>query len=204
MPGGAAPPDGVEPARILVLGDSLSAGYRLPADASFTAQLEAALRAGGHEVTVPNTGVSGETTAGGLARLDWMLGDRPDLAIVALGGNDGLRGIDPAATRDNLDRILTRLKERGVPAVLAGMKAPRNLGRTYAEAFDALYPELAAKHGVPFYPFLLDGVALDPDLNLDDGLHPNAKGVAVMVAGILPVVTRALDGIGGTGTKAAE
>lgn len=183
------------PMTVVTLGDSLSAGYGLPRDAAFTSQLEAALKARGYDVSVPNTGVSGETTAGGLARLEWILGDKPDLVILALGSNDGLRGIDPAATRSNLDRILARLKERGVPVVLAGMMAPRNLGRAYGEAFDSIYPELAAKHGVPLHPFFLDGVALDPALNLEDGMHPNAKGVAIMVERILPVVTGALDRI---------
>lgn len=180
---------------IVTLGDSLSAGYGLPREDAFTSRLEAALKAKGYDVAVPNTGVSGETTAGGLARLNWVLGDKPDLVIVALGSNDGLRGIDPAATRANLDKILATLKQRGVPAVLAGMLAPRNLGAEYGRAFDAIYPELAAKYAVPLYPFFLEGVALDPALNLDDGMHPNAKGVAIMVDGILPVVTGALDRI---------
>jgi len=183
------------PLKIVTLGDSLSAGYGLPREQAFTSQLEAALKAKGYDVTVPNTGVSGETTAGGLARLGWILGDRPDLVIVALGANDGLRGVDPAATRENLDRILAMLKEKQVPAVMAGMLAPRNLDRTYAQAFDTIYPELAAKYDVPLYPFFLEGVAMVPDLNLEDGMHPTGKGVAIMVEGILPVVTGALDRI---------
>ncbi|WP_336884699.1 arylesterase [Rhodospirillum centenum] len=191
-PAAAAP----APATLVVLGDSLSAGYGLPREAAFTSRLEAALTARGYDVRVPDTGVSGETTAGGLSRLDWILADRPTLVLVALGGNDGLRGIDPAATRANLDAILTKLAERGVPAVLAGMLAPRNLGRPYAEAFDALFPELARRHAVPFYPFFLEGVAMRPELNLEDGMHPNAEGVAVMVAGILPTVTAALERAG--------
>lgn len=178
---------------IVVLGDSLSAGYKLPREAAFTSQLEKALREKGYQVSVPNTGVSGETTAGGLARLDWILGDKPDLVLVELGANDGLRGIDPASTRDNLDNILVKLKERGVPAVLAGMMAPRNLGSAYGKQFDAIYPELAKKHDIPLYPFFLDGVAMDPKLNQEDGMHPTAEGVAVIVNRILPTVTAALD-----------
>lgn len=194
-PSGAAAQGAAQarPTTIVTLGDSLSAGYGLPRDAAFTSQLETALKGAGRAVVVPNTGVSGETTTGGLARLDWLLADKPDLVIVALGANDGLRGIDPGVTRANLDRILARLKERGVPAVLVGMMAPRNLGRAYGEVFDAIYPDLARKYGVAFYPFFLQGVAMDPALNLEDGMHPNAKGVSIMVQGILPVVTGALD-----------
>ncbi|WP_404326954.1 arylesterase [Aerophototrophica crusticola] len=128
-----------------------------------------------------------------MARLDWLLADKPDLMIVELGANDGLRGIDPNVTRANLDKILAKLKERGIPAVLAGMLAPRNMGSDYAKVFDALYPELAKKYDVAFYPFFLEGVAMDPKLNLDDGMHPTAEGVAVIVKGILPVVTGVLD-----------
>lgn len=192
MPG-AALAQGGKPLKIVTLGDSLSAGYKLPKEAAFTSQLEAALKAKGYDVSVPNTGVSGETTTGGLARLDWLLADKPDLVIVELGANDGLRGIDPNVTRQNLDKILAKLKERGIPAVLAGMLAPRNMGSDYAKVFDALYPELAKKYDVAFYPFFLEGVAMDPKLNLDDGMHPTAEGVAVIVKGILPVVTGVLD-----------
>lgn len=183
------------PIKIIVLGDSLSAGYRLAREGAFTSQLEAALKAKGYDVSVPNTGVSGETTSGGLSRLDWILADKPGLMIVELGANDGLRGIDPARTRENLDTILTRLKEKNIPVVLAGMLAPRNLGSEYGKVFDAIYPELAKKHGVPLYPFFLDGVAMDPKLNLEDGMHPTAEGVAVIVTRILPTVTAALDTI---------
>ncbi|MFV3076583.1 arylesterase [Niveispirillum fermenti] len=183
------------PLKIIVLGDSLSAGYKLPREAAFTSQLETALKAEGYDVAVPNTGVSGETTTGGLSRLDWLLADKPSLMIVELGANDGLRGIDPARTRENLDRILMRLKEAGIPAVLAGMMAPRNLGQEYGRVFDAIYPELAEKHDVPLYPFFLDGVAMDPKLNQEDGMHPTAEGVAVIVTRILPTITQALDRI---------
>jgi acyl-CoA thioesterase-1 len=182
-----------EPARILVLGDSIAAGYGLAADEAFPARLESHLRRAGHEVRVIDAGVSGDTTAGGLARLDWALADRPHVVIVELGGNDGLRGIAPQATRANLDAILARLKARGPRVLLTGMLAPPNLGAEYGRAFDAIYPELAAKHGVALYPFILDGVAAQPDLNQRDGIHPNARGVAVMVDRIAPYVVRLLD-----------
>lgn len=194
---GAAGGGNSAPLKIIVLGDSLSAGYGLPREAAFTSQLEAALKDRGYTVTVPNTGVSGETSTGGLSRLDWVLGDKPGLMIVELGANDGLRGIDPARTRENLDKILSRLKDKGVPVILAGMMAPRNLGREYGEAFDAIYPALAKKHAIPLYPFFLDGVAMNPKLNLEDGMHPTADGVAIIVARILPTVTGVLDRIAG-------
>lgn len=174
--------------RILALGDSLTAGYGLARSEGFVAQLERALRAKGIPARVLDAGVSGDTTAGGRARLDWALADRPDVAIVALGGNDGLRGIDPAATYANLDAILRRLRERNIPALLAGMLAPPNLGAEYAEAFREAYARLAREHDVVFYPFFLDGVAAEPELNQPDGIHPNARGVAVMVERILPHV----------------
>ncbi|WP_421900630.1 arylesterase [Niveispirillum sp.] len=183
------------PLKIVVLGDSLSAGYKLPRDAAFTSQLEKALRDKGYDVTVPNTAVSGETTSGGLSRLDWILADKPGLMIVELGANDGLRGIDPARTRENLDKILTKLKDRNVPVLLAGMMAPRNLGSDYGRVFDAIYPELAKKHGVPLYPFFLEGVAMDPRLNQEDGMHPTTEGVAVIVKNILPTVMAVVDKI---------
>lgn len=176
--------------RILALGDSLTAGYGLARSEGFVAQLEAALRARGIPARVLDGGVSGDTTAGGLARLEWALADRPDVAIVALGGNDGLRAIPPEATYANLDAILRRLAERGVPALLAGMLAPPNLGRDYAEAFRDVFARLAREHDVVFYPFFLEGVAADPVLNQPDGIHPNARGVAVMVERILPAVER--------------
>jgi acyl-CoA thioesterase-1 len=182
-----------EPARILVLGDSIAAGYGLAAGDAFPARLESRLRGTGHEVRVIDAGVSGDTTAGGLARLDWALADRPHIVIVELGGNDGLRGIAPQATRANLDAILAKLKSRGPRVLLTGMLAPPNLGQEYGRAFNAIYPELAAKHGVALYPFILDGVAAEPDLNQRDGIHPNAKGIAVMVDRIAPYVVRLLD-----------
>ncbi len=174
--------------RILALGDSLTAGYGLARGEGFVAQLERALRAKGIPARVIDAGVSGDTTAGGRARLDWALADRPDVAIVALGGNDGLRGIDPAATHANLEAILRRLGELNIPALLAGMLAPPNLGAEYGEAFREVYARLAREHDVVFYPFFLEGVAAEPALNQPDGIHPNARGVAVMVERILPHV----------------
>ncbi|MBV8169919.1 MAG: arylesterase [Alphaproteobacteria bacterium] len=182
------------PVKLLVVGDSLTAGYGLPSEESFTAQLQAALKADGLNVTVVNAGVSGDTSAGGLARLDWLLADKPDVALVELGANDGLRGLDPQVTYDNLDAVLTRLGKRQVPVLLAGMYAPPNLGREYGEQFNGVFPRLAEKHGVLFYPFFLDGVAAERDLNQPDGIHPNAKGVAVLVARIMPHVKKLLGG----------
>lgn len=176
------------PLRLTVLGDSLSAGYRLSPAEAFPAQLERALHDAGHAVRVLNAGVSGDTTAGGLARLDWSLADDPDIVLIELGGNDALRALDPAQVEANLDAILTRLQKRGVRPILAGMRAPRNLGEEYYTKFDGLYPRLAERHGVPLYPFFLAGVAGDPELNQPDGIHPNAKGVAEIVRRILPLV----------------
>lgn len=175
-----------EPVRLLALGDSLTAGYGLAPQEGFVSRLEAALRERGHDVEVLDGGVSGDTSAGGLSRLDWALADDPDLVLVELGANDGLRGIDPASTRGNLDAILSRLKERGIPVLLAGMYAPPNLGPDFGRSFNAIYPELAEKHDVPLYPFFLDGVAAVPALNQPDGIHPNAEGVGVVVERILP------------------
>lgn len=178
--------------RILALGDSLTAGYGLPAGQGFAPQLEKALKARGHDVRVIDAGVSGDTTAGGLARLDWALGDDPQVAIVELGANDALRGLDPDQAYRNLDAILTRLKQKGVRVVLAGMVAPANWGPDYGKRFDAIYRRLAEKHSVAHYPFFLEGVAKDPGLNLADGLHPTAEGVAVVVRRILPMVESVL------------
>jgi acyl-CoA thioesterase-1 len=177
---------------ILALGDSLTAGYGLTPESSFPAQLEAALAQKGIAARVVNGGVSGDTSAGGLARLDWLLDEKPDLVIVELGANDGLRGLDPAATRGNLDRIAARIRESGAHVLLTGMRAPPNLGSEYGAAFAALYGDLAKKHGAAYYPFFLEGVAADPALNQEDGIHPTAEGIAVIVENILPVVTGAL------------
>ena len=187
-----------EPIKILALGDSLTAGYGLAEADAFTTRLQKALKDKGYDVQVINAGVSGDTTAGGRARLDWALGDQPQVAVVELGANDGLRGLDPASTRENLDAILTTLKDRKIPTLLAGMYAPRNLGREYGDRFNAIYPDLAAKHDVPLYPFFLEGVALDPKLNQEDGMHPNAKGVAIVVEGILPHLTTLIDSLDDT------
>ena len=182
--------------RLLVLGDSLSAGYGLqPADA-FPAQLEEALRAAGYAVRVINAGVSGDTTAGGLSRLEWALTDRPHMVLVELGGNDALRGLPPEETYANLDAILSRVKQSVPGVILAGMQTPRNLGTDYATAFDAIYPRLASEYDVALYPFFLDGVALEPSLNLPDGIHPNPAGVREIVRRILPLVKAELDKIG--------
>ncbi|MCW5698793.1 MAG: arylesterase [Rhodospirillales bacterium] len=182
--------------RLLALGDSLTAGYGLPQADGFTAQLERALADEGLEVKVINGGVSGDTTAGGRARLAWLLGDspedRPHAAIVELGANDALRGLDPANAYDNLDAILTELKNNGVSVLLAGMLSPPNLGQEYVTEFNALYPRLADKHGVLLYPFFLESVAGDRSLNQADGMHPSAEGVAEIVERILPAVKQLL------------
>jgi len=184
-----------EPLRILAFGDSLTAGFGLPDADGFVPQLQSALADKGIAARVINAGVSGDTTAGGLARLDWALGDDPQLVIVELGANDGLRGLDPRTTAANLDGILAKLESQKRAILLAGMKAPRNLGTEYTTAFDAIYPDLAARHNVMLYPFFLDGVATDPQLNQDDGIHPNAAGVKVVVGHMLPYVLKAIDGI---------
>lgn len=176
------------PLKIVVLGDSLTAGLGLPAQASFPARLEQALRAKGHNVSIQNAGVSGDTASGGLARLDWSVPDDADAVILELGANDALRGLDPAVTRRALDAIIARLQARGVSVLLAGMRAPRNLGPDYVRDFDAIYPELAAKYGLVFDPFFLEGVATEAALNQADGLHPSATGVDAIVARILPKV----------------
>lgn len=177
-----------DPIRIVAFGDSLTAGYGLPPGEAFPAQLEKALQEKGLAIEVINAGVSGDTTAAGLQRFDWAFPDDADAAIVALGANDALRGIDPAETRRNLDEILTRLDARGVPVLIAGMRAPRNWGDDYVMRFDAIFPELAERHDALLYPFFIEQVALRPDLNLDDGMHPNGDGVAAIVEDILPQV----------------
>ena len=182
-----------QPLTLLALGDSLTAGYGLAPRDAFPVQLEAALKAKGRAVRVVNAGVSGDTSAGGLARLDWALADKPDAALVALGANDGLRGLDPARLEANLDAIVAKLQAAGVAVLLAGMEAPPNLGAEYTTAFRAAYVRVADRRQVPLYPFFLDGVAADPALNQRDGMHPSARGVAVMVGRILPRVETLLD-----------
>lgn len=176
--------------KVVALGDSLSAGYQLGPSDAFPVVLEAALKAKGLDVVVENAGVSGDTASGGRERLDWSVPDDTDLVIVELGANDALRGIEPALTEQALDEIIARLKERKIGVLLAGMLAPRNNGPEFVAAFDAIYPRLAEKHGVPLYPFFLDGVQGRPDLNLEDGMHPNPKGVRAIVARILPTVEK--------------
>jgi len=174
---------------LLVLGDSLTAGYGLKADEAFPVRLEARLRKEGYDVTVVNGGVSGDTSKDGLARLDWVVGPDIKAVIIELGANDALRGIDPAVTESALDAIVTRLEKRGIAVMLAGMLAPPNMGKEYAARFDAIYPALAARHHVALYPFFLAGVAAQPGLNQSDGMHPTAKGVEIIVDHMLPAVT---------------
>ena len=178
--------------RLLVLGDSLTAGYGLPQADGFQAQLGRALRADSLDVTVIDGAVSGDTTAGGLARLDWALGDGADAAIVELGGNDGLRGLDPAQSLANLTRILDQLAGRGIPVLLSGMYAPPNLGSDYGREFRAVFERLGRRPGVFYDPFFLEGVAADPALNQPDGIHPNPDGVRRIVERLLPLVKRLL------------
>jgi acyl-CoA thioesterase-1 len=183
-----------DPVRVLALGDSLTAGYGLPPGRGFVPQLQAALAARGRSVRVIDAGVSGDTTAGGLARLDWSLADNPQAAIVELGGNDGLRGLPPAQSRANLTTILDRLRARGIPVLLAGMLAPPNLGAEYGREFAAVFTDLArARPELVFYPFFLDGVAGDPALNQPDGIHPNERGLAEILRRLLPAVETLLE-----------
>jgi acyl-CoA thioesterase I len=174
--------------RIAVLGDSLAAGYGLPLEQAFPAQLEDALQGAGYACVVLNAGVSGDTSAGGLARVDWMLGDEPSHVIVELGGNDGLRALPPDEMAANIDSILERLGDAGIEVLIAGMLAPPNLGRAYGDEFKAVFPQLAEEHDVPLYPFFLEGVAADPSLNQQDGIHPNADGIEVIVERMLPAI----------------
>ena len=174
------------PVRIVALGDSLTAGFGLPANAAFPARLEQALRAKGIAVEISNAGVSGDTAAGGLARLDWSVPEGTEAVIVELGANDTLRGIDPKVTRQALEEIVRRLRGRGIAVLLAGMRAAPNLGPDYARDFEAIYSDLAARNDLLLYPFFLDGVATDARLNQRDGLHPTAAGVDAIVARILP------------------
>ena len=179
--------------RILAFGDSLTAGYGLSEKDSFPAQLQTALRKEGFKVDVLNGGVSGDTTTSGRARLEWALIDKPHLVIVELGANDSLRGVDPEVTRTNLAAILDTLNTEEISVLLAGMYAPANLGADYADRFNAIFPELAQIYSVQLYPFFLEGVATEPHLNLDDGIHPNSAGVSVIVDNILPAVTALIE-----------
>ncbi|HUD51109.1 arylesterase [Parvibaculum sp.] len=192
-----------KPVTIVALGDSLTAGYLLGPDEGFVPQLQKRLRAKGHDVVVIDGGVSGDTTSGGLSRLDWTVGPDADAVILELGANDALRGIDPKLTRANLEAIVTQLRKRGLPILLAGMIAPPNMGADYARNFNAIFPELAAEHKLLFYPFFLDGVAgelngkpVAPGLTLADGMHPNAKGVSIIAARIAPKVEALIGELG--------
>lgn len=183
------------PVRILAFGDSLTAGYGLPAEDGFTVQLQKVLQENGHNVEIINGGVSGDTTTGGLARLEWALSDNPDGVILELGANDGLRGIDPKLTQANLKKILDVLAEKNIPVLLTGMMAPPNFGQDYAGEFNAVFPTLAEQYDVIFYPFFLDGVAVQPELNQSDGIHPNPQGVAIIVERMMPAIQQLLDTI---------
>ena len=178
------------PVKILALGTSLTQGYGLPPGTEFTTQLQQALKAQGIDAEIVNAGVSGDTSADGLSRLDWSLADHPDAAIVEMGSNDMLRGVSPAETEKNLRAMLTTFQKDHIPVLLTGMQAQRNLGAEYVAQFDAIYPKLAKEFPVIFYPFFLDGVALNPKLNQADGLHPNPAGVKIIVARMLPDVKK--------------
>lgn len=197
-----AAPD--KPFTIVMLGDSITAGYGLPQEDALPAKLEAALHADGYAIDIVNAGVSGDTTAGGRARLDWALGDHPDAVLIALGGNDMLRALDPDAMRANLAAMIEAARAQNVLVMLAGMRAAENLGGNYAARFDAVFPDLAKAYGVPLYPFLLDGVATDPALNQDDGIHPNAKGVGVIIARLAPFVEKTVGAAAPRETGAAQ
>jgi acyl-CoA thioesterase-1 len=184
----AAPVQAAGALKIVALGDSLTAGYGLPAQAAFPARLAAALKAKGDAVAVVNAGVSGDTASDGLDRLDWSVPKGTEAVILELGANDALRGIEPKVTKAALDKILNKLAARHIPVLLAGMRAPRNMGADYVREFDRIYPALASTHPVVFYPFYLDGVATDPTLNQGDGMHPNPAGVDMIVKRILPSV----------------
>jgi len=187
-----APAAALAETTIVALGDSLTAGYQLAPGMGFPAQLERALEEDGLDVEVLDAGVSGDTTSGGLSRLDWSVGPEADAVIVALGGNDALRGLPPETTRENLAAILDRLEERGLPVLLAGMLAPPNLGEAYGEAFRKVFEDLSERD-VVYYPFFLEGVAANPELNLPDGIHPTEEGIAVIVENILPEVKALVD-----------
>jgi acyl-CoA thioesterase-1 len=176
-----------KPLNVVAFGDSLMAGYQLDRQDAFPNRLAEALNANGLEINMTNAAVSGDTTSGGLARLDWSVPDGTDVVILELGANDALRGLPAETTRENLDNMMKRLRERDITVFLMGMLAPPNMGTAYEEEFNAIYPELADKFEVELYPFFLDGVAGIPELNLSDGIHPNPKGIAVMVENILPI-----------------
>lgn len=179
---------GADSIRLVAIGDSLVAGYGLPVEDGFVAQLESALTQKSYDVSVFNAGVSGDTTSGGLSRIDWVLSENYSAVILNLGFNDAFRGIPVQNVQLNLDELILKIRQRNLPTLLAGALAPRNLGPDYSRAFDAIYPNLADKHELIFYPFFLEGVASVPDLNQEDGIHPNKDGVAVIVRQLLPYV----------------
>lgn len=194
-----APANAADTLRIVAFGDSLTAGFGLPPGQDFASRLEAALKKRGHDVSIANAGVSGDTTAGGLARFDWAIDEGTDAVIVELGANDVLRGIPPKTTRANLNEILARLEKRNIPVLVAGMRALANWGPDYAKAFEAIFPELSDKYGAIYYPFFMEGVIDRPDLKLDDALHPNQNGVEEIVRRILPLVEQLIARAGKTG-----
>ena len=183
-------PAAAAPIKILAFGTSLTQGYGLPPGTEFTVVMQQKLKAAGIDATIINAGVSGDTSSDGLSRLDWSLADHPDAAIVEMGSNDALRGIDPALTEKNISAMLGKFKAAHVPVLLLGMKAPRNLGPEYEKVFDPIYPKLAKEYGVLLYPFMLDGVALNPKLNQADGIHPNPAGVKIIVDRMFPYVQK--------------
>jgi len=197
----ALPTEQLSQVKIVGFGDSLMAGYLLPSNAAFPQQLEKALNDKGIEVSIENAGVSGDTTTGGLSRIDWSVPDGTDLVILELGANDALRGIEPDITEKNLDEMLARLKQRGISVILAGMMAPPNMGKDYAAKFNPIYPKLAQKYGVPLYPFFLDGVATKKEFLLEDGMHPNEKGVETMVTNFMPTIEKSLQQMQNKGTS---
>ncbi len=194
---GAARLAAAEPVQLVGFGDSLMAGYQLPQEDALPAQLQRALAAKGHDVVITNAGVSGDTTSGGLSRVDWSVPDGTDGVILELGANDALRGIPPDQSEKNLDQIISRLKARGIPILLVGVLAPPNMGAQYGETFNAIYPRLAAKHALPLYPFILDGVITERSLLLEDGMHPNTKGLALMAQRMLPLAEELVKSVEG-------
>lgn len=190
-----------ETVRIVGFGDSLMEGYQLPSEAAFPVRLEEALRAKGYDVSIANAGLPGDTTSGGRERLDWSVEDGTDGVILELGANDALRGISPERTEENLRMMIERLQERDIAILLAGMMAPPNMGSDYAERFNGIYERLADEYDLALYPFFLDGVAAEPGLNLDDGMHPNEAGVDVMVERFLPAAEAFLTDLGAEQTQ---
>lgn len=183
------------PVNLVGFGDSLMAGYQLPTSDAFPVRLEKILRDKGIDVSITNAGVSGDTSSGGLARIDWSVPDGTDGVILELGANDALRGIPPEETEKNLDAMITKLKARGIAVLLVGILAPPNMGEDYAAKFNPIFPKLAEKHGLPLYPFFLDGVMAEAGMQLEDGMHPNAQGVGVMAERMLPLTETFVGGL---------